>query len=57
MLNPGKVPLEPYMGTHDCSHTIQATMATSEGVRMVVDQIDLVMPHTKQMLAALMCHV
>ena len=57
MLNPGKVPLEPYMGTHDCSHTIQATMAISEGVRMVVDQIDLVMPHTKQMLAALMCHV
>ena len=33
------------MVAHIC--TIQATMATSDGVRMVVDHIDVVMPHAK----------
>ena len=30
------------------TYVLQATMATSDGVRMVVDWIDLVVPHTKK---------
>ena len=37
MLNPGKVPLEPCMGTHDCSHALyKPTVATSDSVRMIL---------------------
>ena len=34
MLNPGKVPLESYMGTHDYSHM---HYTSNHRVRMVVD--------------------